>query len=173
MHDFTDRTTARWLTLAGLSVAAFAAHGGDAATGLNGAMTFPNVQVVNAPAPVASKALPAQGGMRAFVDPATGKLVQPSAEQAAALEAAAPARPASSSRLRSLAPTQAPTEIYPAQGGVGMTLDESTMSYSVARKGAGGKVTTDCIPGSELDRWSSKKSAGRPSHKASHMGDEK
>lgn len=169
MHDFPDRTTARWLTLAGLSVAAFAAHGGDAATGLNGAMTFLNVQVVNAPAPVASKALPAQGGMRAFVDPATGKLVQPSAEQAAALEAATPARPASSSRLRSLAPT----EIYPAQGGVGMTLDESTMSYSVARKGAGGKVTTDCIPGSELGRWASKKPATRHNHKTAHAGEQK
>lgn len=172
MQESSDRSPARWLTLAGLSAAAFAAHAGDfAVTGANGAMTFPNVQVVTAPAPVASKPAAAQGGMRAFVDPATGKLVSPSAEQAAALEAAEPARPAATSRMRSQA--SAPTEIYPAQGGVGITLNDSYMSYSVARKDAGGKVATDCVPGSELSRWSSKKSSARHAHMAAPAGDRK
>jgi len=171
MHDFPDRHTARWLTLAGLSAAAFAAHGSEPTTATNGVMTFPNVQVVASPAPAAIPAPAAQGAMRAFLDPVTGKLVQPSAEQAAALEAASPARPAAASRLRSLAPVT--TDIYPAQGGVGMMLDESQMSYFVARKEAGGKIATACVPGSELSGWSSKKSAARHTHKTVMAGDQK
>ncbi len=171
MHDFPDRHTARWLTLAGLSAAAFSAHGSEPVTGANGVMTFPNVQVVASPAPVVTRAQAAQGAMRAFIDPATGQLVQPSAEQAAALEAAGPARPAAASRLRSLAPVT--TEIYPAQGGVGMTLDESHMSYFVARKEAGGKIATACVPGNEVGGWSSKKSSARHTHKAVAPGDQK
>ena len=172
MHDIQDRHTARWLALAGLSAAAFAAQGSELAADGHGVMTFPNVQVVASPvpAPVATAARPAQGAMRAFVDPATGKLVQPSAEQAAALEAAGPPRPAAASRLRSLAPAAA--EIYPAQGGVGITLDESQMSYFVARKGTGGQVATACVPGSEVGGWSSKKSVVRHTHKTS-AGDQK
>ena len=171
MHDSPDRHTARWLTLAGLSAAAFAAQGSEPAAATSGVMTFPNVQVVASPVLAATPAPAAQGRMRAFIDPATGKLVQPTAEQAAELEAASQARPAVASRLRSLAPET--TAIYPAQGGVGMTLDESQMSYFVARKDANGKVASACIPGSELGRWSSKKSAAGHAHKHAITGAQK
>ena len=132
------------------------APAGNAASGI---MSFPHVRVINAPVastgPAASggKAalLPAQApGMTAFIDPATGQLVQPTAEQAAALQAAAAARQAAKAngRARAMAVTQ-PTVLYGPDGSVGMTLDENSASYAVARKDAKGRLQQACAPSAE------------------------
>jgi hypothetical protein len=172
-----NRRSARWIALAGLSATAWAAHAGDAAPTANGVMTFANVQVESAPvaraAPSTPRAKRGEAGFTAFIDPATGKLTSPTAEQAADLaQAAAAAKPGAAkaqNRLSSVAPQAQP--IYPAQGGVGMALDDLQMSYSVARKDGQGKVATDCIPGTELARWSSKKAKHTAKHTST--GEEK
>ena len=176
-HTHGNRRSTRWIALAGLSATAWAAHAGDMAPAANGVMTFPNVQVESAPvaqaAPSTPRAKPGKSGFTAFIDPATGKLASPTPEQAAELSrAAATAKSGTATaqnRLSSVAPQAQP--IYPAQGGVGMALDDLQMSYSVARRDGQGKVATDCIPGTELARWSAKKSK----HSAKHTstGEEK
>ena len=143
---------ARWLALAGLSAAAAAAQAADPASAPNGLMTFPNVRVqtlaesgLKAPR-AAAVASPA--GMKAYIDPATGQLTQPSAEQAAALDAAG--KPAATRDSRAAA--AAPRTLYPEQGGVGMALDDSFDSTFIARKTADGHVTTDCLPNAQTAR---------------------
>lgn len=176
-HTHGNRRPTRWIALAGLSVTAWAAYAGDAAPAANGVMTFPNVKVESAPMTQAAsstpRAKPGKAGFTAFIDPATGKLTSPTPEQAAELaRAAAAAKPSAANaqnRLSSVAPQAQP--IYPAQGGVGMALDDLQMSYAVARKDGQGKVATDCIPGTDLARWSSKKAKHAAKHTST--GEEK
>lgn len=173
MNPSSHRPTARWLTLAGFSAAAVAAQASEPASAANGVMTFPNVSVIAAPSTSrgATQAPGAQGGMRAFIDPVTGKLAPPTAEQAAELEAATPTRPSVASRVGASATT--PAAVYPSRGGVGLTLDESQMSYFVARKDASGKVETTCIPGNQVAHWSAKKAPARHAAKAAAAGERK
>src|SRR5450631_2397397 len=97
LNDRRKVQARRWLAAAGLAGVATAAMTALAADPTpvpvqNGAMTFPNVMVVAMP-PAAGSVQPvqttaAQGGMKAFIDPDSGQLVPPTAETAAALEAA-------------------------------------------------------------------------------------
>jgi hypothetical protein len=160
LNEIRNRSTGRWLAAAGLAGVTMAAQAADPAASENGLMTFPNVRVVSAPVPAAKAAAApqAQGAMRAYIDPATGQLTQPTAEQAAALDAQASAPTARQSRVQSEAVT---TTIYPAQGGVGMMLDESQMTYYVARRSADGTLMTVCLPDAKAARSALKASGSR------------
>ena len=148
LNDFFKRSTGRVLAMIGLSITAVAAYGADQAAARNGLMTFPNSNVVNQPIAPAAPGMAQQSaptpGMTAFRDPATGEFTAPTAEQAAALEAAGKLAAPSTSR-RPLFATL-PTTIYPAQGGVGMVLDESQTTYFLAHMGADGKLIEECVP---------------------------
>lgn len=92
----------------------------------NGVMTFPHVNVVRqAAVPPQPATAP---GLKAYKDPVTGQLVEPSPEQAASLDAAI--RASTAGRLRATSPVI----IHPPQGGVGVALDESHTHYAVTRK---------------------------------------
>ena len=137
-----------WLVLAGVSSLAMAAQAADPAVQANGVMSFPHVNVVAAPvaqtkAPAAAKASN-QAGLLAFIDPATGQLVQPSAEQAAALN---PPAPATSLRVAREAQVAANPTFELPQGGVGVMLDDSHASFYVARRADDGSVELVCTPG--------------------------
>lgn len=146
LNTIFNRRTGRLLALAGLTATALAAQAADQATGPNGLMTFPNSYVVNQPVTPAkqgaARKAPAPQGMRAFKDPVTGELTGPTADQAAELEAATPA----TAVLRSKSLKSAPATIALPQGGVGITLDDSQASYSVAHKDASGNVVEECLP---------------------------
>lgn len=146
-HSTPNRHPVRWLWAAGAAAAAFAAQAGDADPARDGVMTFPHVRVTKAPAAErASAQAPAadgRAGFRAYIDPATGKLTQPTAEQAAALEAAA-ASAAPPARLPQSQP------LYGPGGAVGMTLDDAQMMNYVVRRGAHGALDTACVPGDEV-----------------------
>lgn len=94
----------------------------------NGLMTFPHVNVATQQA-APQQAAAAAGGLKAYKDPATGKLGSPSPDQAAELDKAIRAS-AAGPRARSARPAT----IHPPQGGVGVVLDDAHTQYSVAHK---------------------------------------
>ncbi|ELX08458.1 hypothetical protein Jab_2c05070 [Janthinobacterium sp. HH01] len=113
-------TMKRW---AGLLAAA--AGCAAQATPDDGVMTFPHVSVVRQAAPPPQQTA---SGLKAYKDPVTGRLVEPSPEQAADLDAAI--RAAGTGRLRAASPGI----VHPPQGGVGVVLDETHTHYAVARR---------------------------------------
>lgn len=139
-----------------LSVVSLAAQAADpAAANANGVMTFPNVEVVTAPPSSVSAEAPqapqSAEGFKAFINPTTKQLVQPTKRAAAALDAAANRTQSKTSPIQA-ATTQALQQspaFAGAHGGIGMTLDSSHMSYAVAHRTPEGKLDTDCIPGQE------------------------
>jgi hypothetical protein len=75
------------------------------------------------------------GGLRVFIDPATGKIREPEQEELQALSRAvgAPTRVSSASQF------------VLSNGAVGAQVDPSLWSYSVATTGPDGKVSTACV----------------------------
>lgn len=143
-----SRKKLRLLALAGLSASTLVAQAAEPQTGANGLMSFPNARVVVAPE-LSVSAAPAGTGMVAYKDPATGQLVGPSAEQAAALAAAAvPAVSAKSGGRVAMGGRIAP--LTTAKGGVGRKLDDSTASYAVIQKDADGNLVESCVPGEDV-----------------------
>jgi hypothetical protein len=145
----------RCLAIAGvasMAAAAMVAHAADPTPVpvQNGLMTFPNVRVVAVPPPAATPSAvrtpPFLGGFKAFIDPATGELVEPTAEEAAALEAAGQTQAA----LRQAAAQ--PATITGLYGAVGIVLGESQMSYFVARRNSDGALGMACVPGEQVAR---------------------
>lgn len=135
------RPAARRLACAGLSVCVVAAQAAP-----DGVMTFPHVNVVMAQTAQASQQRPAAppSGFMAYKDPLTGRLGNPTAEQAAALTGSA----------RQVAPIAKPRTalrqiVRPPHGGLSLMLDESFDRYAIARKDADGVVTTSCEPRGE------------------------
>ncbi|MES2159597.1 MAG: choice-of-anchor J domain-containing protein [Pseudomonadota bacterium] len=114
------------LAICGLALAATAAQ----AAPDNGLMTFPHVNVVTQQAPP-QQAAAAAGGLKAYKDPATGKLGNPTQDQAAELDKAIRAS-AAGPRARS----SRPATIHPPHGGVGVVLDEAHTQYSVHKNSA-------------------------------------
>jgi hypothetical protein len=115
---------------AGLATAA----GAQAPAGANGAMTFPHVRVVNAPSTVT---LPWDAaGLRAAIDPATGRLVEPSHQDAVQL-----GLPPSAARMR--------TTLRRSHGLVGARLDPSMLNYTVVRQAPNGRLQRVCAVGDE------------------------
>jgi len=145
----------RLVTIVGaiaVSTAAFAADKKDNITDPATLQKFENVRVVNV-APVASKPAQSSDNMRAFIDPETGALRAPTAADfAQAAPAAAKSKsagPAARSAATQSSESAGPVSIQHADGSTSVALDESFMSYSVARVGADGKVTEDCVTGKD------------------------
>ena len=143
-----------------VAVAAIASTAGaqgsvDPTAGSNGAMTFPNVRVIHAPSSAASTAIPAGAGLRAYLDPDTGLLSDPSHEDVAALDARLPPE-------FSKPPTKALSMFRMAGGAVGIKLDERFMLFSVARKSDNGRLVSGCVPGEALAESLVRQSAELP-----------
>ena len=92
----------------------------------------------------------AQPGMVVVKDSTTGKLRAPTAEEAAALAAAAAPRPTTSFQ---------PRLITLPRGGVGMTLDDSTAVFAVVTKKADGTVSIGEVTGDAAARAAASQSA--------------
>jgi hypothetical protein len=125
--------------------AAGAADRASPASSKDGLMTFPNVRVVNAPQ-LATAPVPQapQAGLRAYIDPETGQLRQPTQEELLAESQAG--QLAKSLRQQSV---QQGTEFVTPSGAIGMYLDDSFMSYSVVQKTESGALAEFCVVGPE------------------------
>ena len=123
--------------------------------GNNGLMTFPNVRVENAPIPAkATKAKAAQPKMMAYMGP-NGLQEQPSANSGTPTTADASA----ASRVRTLSTSKTATDgtssalasepdmIYGPDSAVGVKMTDESMVFQVARRGADGKVSQQCVTG--------------------------
>ena len=165
LNNKRKEQTLRWLAaagLAGIAAAALTAHAADPTPVpvKNGAMTFPNVFVVNLPpsAATAPQSPAMQGGFKAFIDPDSGQLVAPTADSAAALEAAGITKSIGGDRVRPQGLNRPPSKISPPSTGgpVNARLDDSQMSYFVARKNVDGSLGMACVPEAETGQWLSK-----------------
>jgi hypothetical protein len=137
--------------LAGLSVAAILALGsGPALADESGTCTKKKAAKPAATAavtPEGAKAAPAetapQAGMKAYIDPATGKLREPTAEDAAA--AAATGRQA-------LRAAPAPLVVQHPSGVMSAQLGDEYMNDVVVRKNADGTLVYTCVPRSQREK---------------------
>ena len=135
----------RWLwrlgAMAATSLIVPAALAGPPAADDKGLMTYPNVRVVNAPITTPAAASSAKSeGMRAAIDPETGRLRQVTAEDAAALtpsKAKSAARGAQRTATATGEPEAGET-IYGPGNAVGVTLGDDAMVYQVVTKSAEG-----------------------------------
>ena len=110
----------------------------------------------------ASPAAPGAGwGLMVFIDPVTGKIRQPDAEDIRALQAQQPVA------LRSAAMAAGPLPYALPGGGVGVKLDESFHNYVVVTKKPNGSLLMDCVPGAEkaADAVAKGLQTGETSHK--------
>ena len=81
---------------------------------------------------------PAAGGMKAYIDPATGKLREPTLDDLRNEAAAAPqAQPA----------TASPEILRHPSGAVSVVLGPEHMSFSVAKINGDGTLSTSCVEG--------------------------
>jgi len=88
-----------------------------------------------APAPAANA-----GGAMVFIDPATGKIVQPTDAQIGALAPTPQGDPK----------PKAPVVTIQGPGGaVGIVLTPESFSYSIATRTADGNIAMDCVTGSQ------------------------
>jgi hypothetical protein len=117
-----------------------AAQAQPAVTNASGLMTFPNVRIEHAPAPSAEPV--AAAGQRAFIDPVTKQLREPTAEEVAALETA--------ERARSLRLAASPTVLVQNPNGSStVILGDQYMVYTVATADGAGHVAVDHATGPE------------------------
>ena len=103
------------------------------------------VKPVAAKSSRATSARPGTAGMKAAIDPATGKLVRPTAEQVQALDA-------QSAVVRAAAdddPSRGIPVLRQADGSEIAHLDERFHDYEVARIGPDGKLVKECVHGPE------------------------
>jgi hypothetical protein len=138
-RDANARKVFRVAPLCAVVVLAFgssAAMADEPAAGNDGVLKFANVRVVNATTPVASTVSSTQAGMRTFKDSVTGQLRGPTAEEMQAVAAEAPA-------VR----TRGMFQFASRSGGIGATLDESFLQYSVVARQADGSLTEACVMG--------------------------
>ena len=90
----------------------------------------------------ASRTLAGASGMKAAIDPATGRLVRPTAEQVQALDAQAGVR-----RAIDDDPSRGIAIVRLANGTEVAQLDERFHEFEVARIGADGKLVRTCVQG--------------------------
>jgi hypothetical protein len=104
-----------------------------------------NVAVAEEPAPAAEPADTLHGQI-AVKDAKTGKLREPTAEEAAELS-----KQAAKDRQLKLAPTQpkTPTIQTSPSGTKSMVLGDEYMNYEVVRVGPDGKLVHDCVHGAK------------------------
>ena len=113
-------------------------------------LTTVAVVALAAMAPVPAFAAP-EAGMRAARDAETGQLRAPTAEESKALDAAAAKVRAAkgNARVGMASGTLNPQALTHADGTVEQELDESTLSYSVARRNVDGTVEMVCVQGKD------------------------
>ncbi len=88
-----------------------------------------------------------QPGMRVARDPETGQLRAPTSEELKALSGTT-AEGARAALPRGLITGRVrPPQIVHPDGTIEQELDDSTLMYSVARRGADGKIEMYCVPG--------------------------
>ncbi len=87
---------------------------------------------------------PASAGQRVVKDPVTGELRAPTAEEAKQLEPARTAKPRAKAKPKVIRSEAAATT-----GAVGMPLDESYDTYTVATRSSDGKVKVECVDGAK------------------------
>jgi len=123
-------------------VAAVPALAADNAVSPSGLMQFRNVQVQSAtPAQVAAEAATLrsnQPGMRAFLDPVTGELRDPTTEEAAAMNHFSRAKAASNRASTAVA-------LASARNSTIFELDDSFMANAVVKRDASGKLHGYCV----------------------------
>jgi len=142
MRSFCNSLNARRWSLSvsvSLALAAGAALADEtkATSQSPGLMTFPNVRVENAPQAAAASTTVAASGMRAAMDPATGRLRQMTAEDAKQLDAAKAKASTTRTRTATLSSetSEAPlNEITGVDGSPGVDLTDEHMVFQVARK---------------------------------------
>lgn len=103
--------------------------------------------VVAAACAAGAPALAADLGLRVATDPETGQLRAPTAEENAALDAAAASQRKAAGRTAQRAAAPVPTLL--ANGTMMVELGEDSMMYSVARVNAQGKLERACVQGGE------------------------
>ena len=171
MKIFNITRVAAATSIAGaLAIAAIAHSSGDNSThqrpvtaGVTDPSTLPvfeHVRVVNAtPEQLAALARSANtsqyvAGQRAYVDPETKRLRPAFPEELAAEAKAASA---------AVAPeATAPVETITESGATRVTLDDSYMSYAVARKEPNGSVKQDCVENQPSEAAALKAAAATP-----------
>jgi hypothetical protein len=79
-----------------------------------------------------------------FIDPATGKMIQPTDAQIGSL--ATSPQPSPQAGPKPKAPV---TAIQGPGGAVGMMLGPESLSYSIATRTADGKIALDCVTGNQ------------------------
>lgn len=115
-----------------------------AVTVTNGAMQFRNVTVVAAPGRTSSVAVP-ENGFRAYIDPASGLLAEPSPEDVETLNLKLPPdyrKP----------PTKVLSRYRLANGMLGVRLDERYFDFSVVRRAERGTLESTSVAGEDLAR---------------------
>lgn len=120
----------------------------------DGVMQFPNVRVVDAANPGAPMSV-SQGGMKAYKDSADSALRGPSLEEmqadaaaSSATTSAATSRSPAAARRTAASQVAAPSPV----SGVGATLDESSLQYSVVVRQPDGSLAEVCVTGVDAAR---------------------
>jgi hypothetical protein len=105
---------------------------------------------------LSAMAADAQPGLRVARDAETGALRAPTAEELKALTATPVASTGTDRAAAKASPPRGlitgrinPPEIVHPDGTIEQELDDSTLMYSVARRGADGKLEMYCVPGKE------------------------
>lgn len=143
MLNRTARITLSMLVLAAATGAAHATEADQPPTPKDSKSAAQAVPV-REPENKAPQATPALGanaaGAMVFIDPATGKIVQPTEAQMRRLAPSPQAGP------RAKAPV---ITIQGPEGAVGMVLTPESFSYSIATRAADGKIAMDCVTGDQ------------------------
>jgi hypothetical protein len=148
MKTHQVRALARAITAAVLATASAVAfaNNDNPATGNKGAMTFANVNVVNAPVATGATGAAGTAGMLAAKDEDTGELRAPTASEVAELNA-------QGKSSKNAAVTSQVTVRKTANGTQATSLGGAFMSYEVVHKDANGKLVEQCVTGeSAADR---------------------
>jgi hypothetical protein len=147
--NITRRTRASWPSSYAIGLGLTAAIGlagsalADPPAAKDGLMTFPNVRVETATPTIAKAPKAATSGMRAYVDPTTGKLRAQTVEEAqqAATEGKPKAKVQAKGLKRQATTLSADTTtdeglevVYGPGNTVGVKLDEEFLSYQVVHK---------------------------------------
>ncbi|MBZ5586499.1 MAG: choice-of-anchor J domain-containing protein [Acidobacteriia bacterium] len=127
------RRRARWIAIA--AIVAFGVSGFGADSG-KPAPKPPRTQAAKAAKPAAHPA--AAGGVRVFIDPATGKIREPEPGEVQ------PLAPLGAQAMRA-GPADAQT--LQVNGLSGMRLDDSQLIYSVATRNPDGTISVECVKG--------------------------
>lgn len=138
------------LLLSGLACQALA-EPPTADSGNNGLMTFKHARVVNAPPVASEQPATTASEVRAYLDPETGELRAPTAEEARQLSNSATTATRLSPRANSVATAATNEEqlIYGPGNTVGLVLGEESMVFQMAQVDADGNLIQQCVTGED------------------------